>query len=120
MTVTRKPDHKSTKETVKTIACGNVGRTGVPEVKHSRASPLPRGCGCSGAPGVPHALFGRKIQQRLGRFAPRDLYACLEIVIASEAKQSILLLRGEMDCFAEPVIGAHSRDPLAHNDGLAV
>jgi hypothetical protein len=26
-------------------------------------------------------------------------------VIASEAKQSILSLRGKMDCFAEPVIG---------------
>jgi hypothetical protein len=26
-------------------------------------------------------------------------------VIASEAKQSILSLRGTMDCFAEPVIG---------------
>jgi hypothetical protein len=23
-----------------------------------------------------------------------------------------------LDCFAEPVIGAHSRDPLAGNDGL--
>jgi hypothetical protein len=38
--------------------------------------------------------------QRLGRFALRDLYACLEIVIASAAKQSILSLRGEIDCFA--------------------
>jgi len=27
-------------------------------------------------------------------------------------------LRGEMDCFAEPVMGAHSRDPLARNDGV--
>src|ERR1700730_18013259 len=39
-------------------------------------------------------------------------------VIASQAKQSILSLRGEMDCFAEPASGAHSRDPLARNDGL--
>jgi len=29
----------------------------------------------------------------------------LPSVIASEAKQSILSSRGEMDCFAEPVIG---------------
>jgi len=30
-----------------------------------------------------------------------------------------LSLRGNMDCFAEPVIGrAHSRDPLARNDGF--
>jgi hypothetical protein len=42
-------------------------------------------------------------------------------VIASEAKQSILSLRGEMDCFAPlamTVPSAHSRDPLARNDGL--
>jgi hypothetical protein len=31
--------------------------------------------------------------------------------------QSILSLRGWMGCFAEPVIGAQSRDPLARNDG---
>jgi hypothetical protein len=30
--------------------------------------------------------------------------------------QSIIIC-GKMDCFAEPVIGAHSRDPLARNDG---
>ena len=61
--------------------------------------------------------------QRLGRFAPRDLYACLEIVIASGAKQSILSLRGEMDCFAPLAMtapGAHSRDPLARNDEAVV
>jgi hypothetical protein len=39
--------------------------------------------------------------------------ACLEFhVIASEAKQSILSLRGEMDCFAEPVIGRAFARPV--------
>jgi len=51
------------------------------------------------------------------------------VVIASEAKQSILSLCGKMDCFAalamtagamdcfaELSSGAHSRDPLARND----
>jgi hypothetical protein len=40
------------------------------------------------APGIPHALFGRRIQQRLGRFVPRDCEAasahngcCLKIEI---------------------------------------
>jgi hypothetical protein len=33
-------------------------------------------------------------------------------VIASEAKQSILSLRGEMDCFAEPVIGRAFARPV--------
>jgi hypothetical protein len=38
-------------------------------------------------------------------------------MINSATKQSILSFRGGMDCFAEPVIGRHSRDPLARNDG---
>jgi hypothetical protein len=43
------------------------------------------------------------------------------VIARSEAtKQSILPLRGEMDCFAEPVFGAHSRDPLARNDGILI
>ena len=49
------------------------------------------------ASGVPHALFGRKIHQRLGRLARRDanvrLGAVRLDVIASAAKQSILSLR---------------------------
>jgi hypothetical protein len=34
------------------------------------------------------------------------------VVIASEAKQSILSLRGKMDCFAEPVIGRAFARPV--------
>jgi hypothetical protein len=51
--------------------------------------------------------LGRKINAQLGRIAPRDreVVSRTGAVIASEAKQSILSLRGEMDCFAEPVIG---------------
>src|SRR5882757_3498053 len=52
------------------------------------------------APGVPHALFGRKIQQSLGRMARREVVELCLDVIASAAKQSILSLRGQMDCFA--------------------
>jgi hypothetical protein len=54
------------------------------------------------APGIPHALLGRKINAQLGRIAPRDREVMFGIgdVIASEAKQSILSLCGEMDCFA--------------------
>jgi hypothetical protein len=56
--------------------------------------------GAAGTRHSPRPPWGREINARLGRFAPRDLYACLEIVVASGAKQSILSLRGEMDCFA--------------------
>ncbi len=34
---------------------------------------------------------GVKLMANLGRMAPRELYACLQAVIASEAKQSIFL-----------------------------
>src|SRR5882757_9077675 len=55
------------------------------------------------ASGVPHALYWREINQRLGRFVLRGReHASRFLVIASGAKQSILSLRGEMDCFAEP------------------
>jgi hypothetical protein len=58
--------------------------------------------GAAGTRHSPRPLLGREINAQPGRIAPRDLYACLEIVIArSEAtKQSILSLRREMDCFA--------------------
>jgi hypothetical protein len=69
------------------------------------------------APGIPHALFGGEIQQRLGRFAQRERsrmrnYINYINVIASGAKQSILSLRGEMDCFAEPVFGRAFARPV--------
>jgi hypothetical protein len=36
----------------------------------------------------------------------------------SDSDEAIhLSASGEMDCFAEPVIGRASRDPLARNDG---
>jgi hypothetical protein len=38
--------------------------------------------------------------QQLGRAAPRERGFTWSTVIASEAKQSILSLRGAMDCFA--------------------
>jgi hypothetical protein len=108
MTVAKEPvTGESTKETVKTIAVRECRVMPVyslllvcvlPLQLHTRLR-------VQRAPGVPHALFGREINQRLGRLASRDLYGCLEIVIASAAKQSTLSLRGKMDCFAEPVIG---------------
>jgi len=53
------------------------------------------------ASGVPHALFGREINQRLGRIAPRGRERVFAVIARSEAtKQSILSLRGKMDCFA--------------------
>jgi len=44
---------------------------------------------------------------------------CLNVIARSEAtKQSILSFCGEMDCFAEPVIGRRfAPTRLARNDG---
>jgi len=56
------------------------------------------------ASGIPHALFGRKIHQRLGRMARRGrerMFGRPRLdVIASAAKQSISPRKGRMDCFA--------------------
>jgi hypothetical protein len=56
------------------------------------------------APGIPHALFGRKINAQLGRIAPRDREAVFGIGVPSlRAKRSnpyLLSLRSKMDCFA--------------------
>jgi hypothetical protein len=65
---------ESAKETVKTIACGNAGCSGVLVVNtrvRSTNTKCTRGCGCSGHPAFPTPSTGRKIHQRLGRFAPR-------------------------------------------------
>ena len=46
------------------------------------------------ASGVPHALFGREINQRLGRIASRGRERVFAVIARSEAtKQSILSLR---------------------------
>src|SRR5712672_1706307 len=59
------------------------------------------------APGIPHALNGAKVKcTARARIAPRGREVVSAVIARSEAtKQSILSLRGEMDCFAEPVIG---------------
>src|SRR5258708_1197232 len=62
--------------------------------------------GAAGTRHSPRPPWGRKINAQLGRIVPRGReVASGFVVIASAAKQSILSLRGEMDCFAEPVIG---------------
>jgi hypothetical protein len=79
------------------------------------------------APGIPRALCfysGRNFHAQLGRIAPREcegvfgviarsgLSAVAQRAKAEATKQSILSLRGEMDCFAEPVIGRAFARPV--------
>jgi DNA polymerase III delta prime subunit len=106
----------STKEAVKTIARGMPGVSGV---TNARVYYPPRAA--AGAPSARHSLrplySGRMIHAQFGHIAPRECVS-VSVVIAcdkreafaqgSEAtKQSILSLRGEMDCFAN-----------ARNDGF--
>ncbi len=64
------------------------------------------------ASGVPHALFGREIHAQLERMARRGRKRAFA-VIASAAKQSILPLRGKMDCFASLAMTARAMDCFA-------
>jgi hypothetical protein len=62
--------------------------------------------GCSKHPAFPApSSLGANDLQGPGERCRGNAEVCLSPVIASEAKQSILPLRGDMDCFAEPVIG---------------
>ncbi len=78
------------------------------------------------ASGVPHALFGRKIQQSLGRIAPRGRECVFGVQrhceptgranarpMTGSAKQSILSLRGTMDCFAPLAMTVFVRGAVA-------
>src|ERR1700686_2467738 len=96
---------ESTKETVKTIACGNAGCSGGPVVTTlvCYLHHCTRGCGCSGHPAFPTPSVGRKVHARLGRIASRDRGAVFgfDVIARSKAtKQSTLsclrsgLLRG--------------------------
>jgi len=54
----------------------------------------------------------RKGRVEGGESTAHDFAISLNIVIASAARQSILPLLGEMDCFAEPVIGRAFARPV--------
>src|SRR6266852_1494980 len=114
MTVAKEPGHRGEHEiSRKTIACGNVGRFRCTRCYscafyHYQVHTRPR---VQRASGVPHALFGREIHQRLGRMAPRGrerVFSCHceptgranARPMTGSAKQSISPRKGRMDCFA--------------------
>ena len=69
--------------------------------------PLPSAHEAAGALGIRHSprpQWGERFINDSGALRGEAANVCLD-VIASAAKQSILSLRGKMDCFAEPVIG---------------
>jgi hypothetical protein len=72
------------------------------------------------APGIPCALISRGtiFLQNFGRYPRRGIAEAYLAVIASAAKQSIFLCVGLWIASRSLSSGAHSRDPLARNDGL--
>src|SRR5213079_237940 len=79
------------------------------------------------APGIPCALCYRgptKIHANLGRLAPWNRGVVLDVIARSDlsavaqrakaeaTKQSTLQFRGNMDCFAQPVIGRAFARPV--------
>src|SRR6266851_9045377 len=69
-----------------------------------------RGCSAHPVFPAPSVFKGRRFPENLGRIVPRECEVMLAIGVPSlrgalATKQSILSLRGAMDCFAEPVIG---------------
>src|SRR5713101_7165586 len=116
MTVAKEPGHRGEHDiSRKTIACGNAGRFRGTRCYscafyHYQVHTRPR---VQRASGVPHALFGRKIHQRLGRIARRGRERVFSRhceptgranarPMTGSAKQSILSLRGAMDCIVRP------------------
>src|ERR1700704_527564 len=95
MTVAKQPGHRGERViSRKTIACRNVGCSGVLVVARVRSTTtkLHTGLRVQWASGVPHALFGRKINLNLGRLASRERSRIQNSihVFASEAKQSMV------------------------------
>src|SRR6266700_1467785 len=93
--------HKSTKETVKTTACGNVGRfrctrllVCVLPIQSAREA-----AGATGTRRSPRPLWAKASSTDSGALRGEGEVVCGFFVIASAAKQSILSLRGAMDCF---------------------
>src|SRR3954465_6175211 len=105
-TVTTSPiTGEITKETVKTVACGNAGYSGLPVVTNSYAFLFcMRGCGCVGTRHSPRPSHGKggKFTHNSDAFAPRERGRVTDLApsLASAAKQSSFLLSLTMDCFA--------------------
>ncbi len=113
---------KSTKETVKTIAQGRPGRSGEPVVTTLVYFVFyrTRGCGCIVRPAfpAPSDFRGPTFPAKLAQKHAARLRRCvLSSLRGAKRRSNPTFFCRAMDCFAEPVIGAHSRDPLARNDG---
>src|SRR5258708_27430282 len=69
------------------------GCSGGPVVTNARVYYTTRAAAGASAPGIPHALLGRKVHQRLGRIAPREcgLISRLAVIARSPCDEAIQL-----------------------------
>ncbi len=107
---------KSTKETVKTIACGNAGlfRWTCGDYARVLCFFRTRGCGCIGRPAFPTPLRGRRNRQTSGEGRCENANASERLAVrkAKRSKQSRTRhSRGATDCFAS--LAMTSRGPIA-------
>jgi hypothetical protein len=80
MTVTKSPiTGESAKETVKTIACGNAGWTGVSVVTNSCVTFLHTRLRVQRASGIPHALSGEWFVHDPGGLRRGKAEVCVEL-----------------------------------------
>jgi hypothetical protein len=73
MTVAKEPGHRGARsKPLKPLRAGMPGCSGGPVVTNACVYYTPRAAAGASAPGIPHALTGRKFHAELGRIAPRD------------------------------------------------
>jgi hypothetical protein len=114
MTVAKEPGHRGARrKPLKPLRAGMPGDSGVLVVTRVRSitTKCARGRGCSGHPAFPTPSKGA---EDLGRIAPRDRERVFAIVVIarSPCDEAIHSLCGEMNCFAEPVIGRAFARPV--------
>src|SRR5258705_8718879 len=92
---------RARRKPLKPLRAGMPGDSGVLVVTRVRSTNTKwtRGRGCHGHRAFPTPSLGGRFINASGALRGEVVSVCLD-VIASEAKQSILSLRGTMDCFA--------------------
>jgi hypothetical protein len=73
---------RARRKPLKPLRAGMPGCSGGPVVTNARVYYTTRAAAGASAPGIPHALMGRKVHQRLGRIASREcgLISCLAVI----------------------------------------
>ncbi len=107
-------DTRARRKPLKPLRAGTSGDSGVLVVTRVRSTTTKctRGCGCHVHPASPRPQWAEDLAKPRGASRGEIVNVYLD-VIASEAKQSILSLRGEMDCFAALAMTARAMDCFA-------